>query len=461
MGARGKAGLWFRNDRILIPASDIEMQSRICVISHAGSAGHRGQKATYNAIKARFYWKGLPDVVKTFVWRCLQCQKTASGKCRPLVHGRQIQAVKPGQVVHIDHLYQQLDSESGDKYLLVLKCGFSHICQLHATKSVDVVTTVRAILDWISRFGIMEYIVTDGPSSFKNSLMKTLADTLRLEHHIVLSYCPWSNGGIERHMREVLKVFRAILSELGPRWTFHRWPELVPQIQYVLNSTENVSLGCSPIEACTGQKPRSVADLLAFTGNTFKEVETTSIPVTVIRKHVETIRRVFKEMSAYTRRFKAKAHARTNKHRKPLDEARLHIGDFVLLSRKRTKRSKLQCNWLGPYVAVEPITDFIWKLQTLDGKDTVEAHVQRIKRYSDASLNVSSQLIEHARGEDKAGSCREAWSVELPNDAGGGTEQADPQDDGGTWSSSRQASQGRVRRDGTRRTRAARGLGIP
>jgi len=400
VGAQRKAGLWYRDDRILIPVSDIELQSRICVISHAGSAGHRGQKATYNAVKARFYWPGLPDVVRTFVWRCLQCQKTASGKCRPLVFGQQIVAERPGQVVHIDHLYIQRDSESGDMYLLVLKCGFSHMCELRATKSVDVVTTVRTILDWISRYGIMEYIVSDGPSSFKNSLMKTLADTLRLTHHITLSYTPWSNGGVERLMREILKVFRAILSELGPRWTFHRWPELVPQLQYVLNSTDNVSLGCSPIEACTGQKPRSVADLLAFTGNTFKEVETTNIPTSTIRKHVDTIRKVFKEMSTYTRRFKNKAHARANKHRKPLEEARLHIGDFVLLSRKRTRQSKLQCNWLGPYVTVEPITDYIWKLKTLDGSETVEAHVQRIKRYSDASLKVTSQLIEHARGED-------------------------------------------------------------
>ena len=399
-GAQAKAGLWYRDGRILIPENDTLLQSRICVVSHAGSAGHRGQKATYDAVRARFHWKGLPEMVKAFVWRCLQCQKTASGKCRPLVFGQQIVAERPGQVVHIDHLYIQRDSESSDMYLLVLKCGFSHICELRATRSVDVVTTVRTILDWCSRYGIMEYIVTDGPSSFKNSLMKTLADTLRLEHHITMSYTPWANGGVERHMREILKVFRAILSELGPRWTFHRWPELVPQLQYVLNTTNNISLGCSPIEACTGQKPRSVTDLLAFTGDTFKEVETTSIPVAVIRKHVQKVREVFMEMSSYTRRFKARTRANANKHRKPLDEARLHIGDFVLLSRKRIKRSKLQCNWLGPYVTVEPVTDFIWKLQTLDGKDTCEAHIQRIKRYSDASLNVTTDLIAHARGED-------------------------------------------------------------
>ena len=60
---------------------------------------------------------------------------------------------------------------------MVLKCGFSHICELRATNSVDTVTTVRALLDWVSRYGIMEFIVSDGPSSFKNAVLKALAKT--------------------------------------------------------------------------------------------------------------------------------------------------------------------------------------------------------------------------------------------------------------------------------------------
>ena len=51
-----------------------------------------------------------------------------------------------------------------------------------------------------------------------------------------------------------------------------------------------------------------------------------------------------------------------NKNRKPLNEPHIHVGDFLLLARKRKKQSKLQFNWTGPYVALEPLTPHIWKI---------------------------------------------------------------------------------------------------
>ena len=88
-----------------------------------------------------------------------------------------------------------------------------------------------------------------------------------------------------------------------------------------------------------------------------------------------------------------------NRNRKPLNQPHIHIGDFLLLARKRKKRSKLQFNWTGPYVALEPITEYIWKIQSMDLSTILEAHVQRLKRYSDASLMRPVQLLEEVRNE--------------------------------------------------------------
>jgi hypothetical protein len=35
-------GLAYVGNKILIPCSDMDMISRICIVAHAGSAGHRG-----------------------------------------------------------------------------------------------------------------------------------------------------------------------------------------------------------------------------------------------------------------------------------------------------------------------------------------------------------------------------------------------------------------------------------
>ena len=72
----------------------------------------------------------------------------------------------------------------------------------------------------------------------------------------------------------------------------------------------------------------------------------------------------------------------------------MHIGEYLLLARKRGEISKLQFNWTDPYRAVKPLTIFIWRIESLDGQRTLEAHVQRLKRYSNASLNAPQKLIE-------------------------------------------------------------------
>ena len=90
-----------------------------------------------------------------------------------------------------------------------------------------------------------------------------------------------------------------------------------------------------------------------------------------------------------------------NKGRKPIDQPHIHIGDYLLLSRKREKQSKLQFNWTGPYVALAPLTPFIWKIQAIDQSPPIEAHIQRLKRYADSSLMKPLRLIEEVRGEQE------------------------------------------------------------
>ena len=192
-------GIWMDKGLIVLPIEDMELISRVCIVAHAGSAGYRGIAPTLRAIKRRFIFTDMSKIVKRFVQRCLQCLKSSSGKKIPLMFGHQILPKGPGDVVHLDHLCIQKESESSDRYLLVIKDGFSSLCELVAVPSTDAAPTVTALLRWIARYELMSTIITDGPTHFKNSLSKTLIKALRIKHHIVISYSPWANGGIERH----------------------------------------------------------------------------------------------------------------------------------------------------------------------------------------------------------------------------------------------------------------------
>ena len=55
--------------------------------------------------------------------------------------------------------------------------------------------------------------MSDTASHFKNRVMKTLKDALRVEHRFAVANSPWSNGTCERIMREVVRALKTLLVE--------------------------------------------------------------------------------------------------------------------------------------------------------------------------------------------------------------------------------------------------------
>ena len=65
---------------IFVPDDPPHLRARLLAIAHAGAAGHRGQQATEQDLKARFVWPHLGAQVREFVSKCLLCCKTRGGK---------------------------------------------------------------------------------------------------------------------------------------------------------------------------------------------------------------------------------------------------------------------------------------------------------------------------------------------------------------------------------------------
>ena len=56
-----------------------------------------------------------------------------------------------------------------------------------------------------------------------------------MEHDFAVSYASWTNGQTESINASILRVIRQLTSEYG--LTEKEWPELIPEITYVLNNT--------------------------------------------------------------------------------------------------------------------------------------------------------------------------------------------------------------------------------
>lgn len=117
--------------------------------------------------------------------------------------------------MHLDYLYIG-PSYNGLQYILVEKDGLSGYCELVTSISTHCATAAKAILDWGKRFIYQSFS--------------------KVRDYFTLSYCPWSNGVVERVNVDVLVLLKAVLIEL-------LWPIAVPIVQHIINNTPSESLG--------------------------------------------------------------------------------------------------------------------------------------------------------------------------------------------------------------------------
>ena len=110
-------GLFRYNGRIYVPDAR-QLRSRLCIVAHAGAAGHRSIEMTRKILGERFTWKGMAEFVTDFCHHCLQCVKSSTGKLLNRPMGTALYSDTPGEMLWMDYIYMQQESNTGDTYIL-------------------------------------------------------------------------------------------------------------------------------------------------------------------------------------------------------------------------------------------------------------------------------------------------------------------------------------------------------
>jgi hypothetical protein len=152
--------------------------------------------------------------VKVFVHNCLHCVATIPGDKVPRPLGAQLHATKPNEILHFDFLYIELSRDGKYQYLLLLKDDLSGYLWLVPCRKVDAAATVDALMRWHAVFDVVLLWISHRGSHFKNEVIRRVQKELKAKHHFTTADCPWSNGTIESACKQVIRAFRAGLSEL-------------------------------------------------------------------------------------------------------------------------------------------------------------------------------------------------------------------------------------------------------
>ncbi|MCG8430239.1 MAG: DDE-type integrase/transposase/recombinase, partial [Candidatus Omnitrophica bacterium] len=212
--------------------------------------GHNGFCRTYEAIRRKYYWKGIKAHIHQHCKRCPVCAQHNSAVVK-YNQGYFKAPVKPMEFIAMDLIGELPLSTQHNKYALTVICMLTGyvFCIPIPDKKADTVTEAY-IREVYCKFGGSRKILTDNGTEFKNKLFTEVATKLGVERLVYSPpYRPQSNGRIEGFH----KFLKACLGKhvSGPQ----DWESVVWKATSAYNFFPNQSSSVSPFFFMFGRDP--------------------------------------------------------------------------------------------------------------------------------------------------------------------------------------------------------------
>ncbi|KAE8696106.1 hypothetical protein F3Y22_tig00110676pilonHSYRG00061 [Hibiscus syriacus] len=278
----------------------------------------RGIQATYQKIKACFYWPKLKSMVATYIRSCSVCQQIKvehvpkPGLLQPLPIPQQAWEVITMDFIEAD----------------VAKLYLDNVYKLH---------------------GQPKLAISDRDKIFTSLFWRELMKQLGSKTLFSTAYHPETDGQTER-ANQCLEQYLRSLCFFQPR----HWAKWLPHAEWWYNTTYHYALKITPFQALYGYKP---PNMVWYT-------ETKVQSVNELMRSREDMRMLVKEqLEIASNRMKQKA----DKHK---SERVFEVGDSVYLKlqpyRQTTlalrKNLKLAAKFYGPYKITERIREVAYRL---------------------------------------------------------------------------------------------------
>ena len=367
---------WNRKPLLVLPE---KLRKRALLMLHdARVSGHLGRKKTLRKIRERFYWSGCCRDVIEWVRKCPVCiqkQKPCkSGRAPMMSHNVENRMER----ISMDVLGPLPTSKKGNRFILCMGDHFTKWITAVPLPNQETKTVANALIEYvISVFGVPREIYTDQGSNFESKLFQELCDLLGIQKSRTCPYCPQSNGYIEAFNKSLAQLLRAYCDENQRDWDVH-----LPFVMMAYRSSVHESTGYSPNELMLGWNIQLPVDLVFGTSS----------------------QNLITDMDEFVERqqeYMAKVHCQARQNAQSAKEKQKHYYDKSSTShkvklfrpgnkvwyyrpRKKSGRTpKLQKFWEGPFVVIEQLNPFIYRIGKSfrrDGKEMV-VHIDKLRTY--------------------------------------------------------------------------------
>ena len=335
------------------------LQGKVMDLLHKQS-GHQGVDRTVSLVRSRFYWTGMFGDVKEY---CRTCERCNVAKL-PHVHVRlpmsHILASRPNEVVAMDYTLLEKSSD-GREHLLVITDVFSKFSVAVPTKDETPVTTAKMLVsEWFMRYGVPERLHSDQGRNFESSLIAELCKIYNVKKTRTTPYHPQGNGQCERFNRTLHNLLRT----LSPREK-RRWPEHLPEVLFIYNSTVHASTGFTPFFLFLGRNPNlPIVSMLNFEEEADVCVSTSEY----VENHLQRMKAAYEKAGEKL----GSAAEERESHQGNCDAQEIPVGATIYLRNRVMGRNKIQDAWGSKEYIVAKIVDrdrHIYQVVSKDGTD--------------------------------------------------------------------------------------------
>lgn len=181
-------------------------------------AGHLGKHKTAARIKHYFFWPSLSLEVTQFCRSCPQCQKTLlKGPTREPLQPLPIISV-PFERLGMDIVGPVEKSKSGNRYMLVITDYGTKYPEVFPLKYVKAKMVAFSLVQFFSRVGFAQEIVTDQGTNFMSNLLKQVYQFLGIKGVRTTPYHPQTDGLTERFNQTLKQMLLMFVDKTGSDW---------------------------------------------------------------------------------------------------------------------------------------------------------------------------------------------------------------------------------------------------
>jgi hypothetical protein len=327
-------------------------------------AGHFATEKTLLRLKSHWFWPNMNQEVEKHCKACKICLETNA----PLAYGNAPLEPLPTALyfahrVHAD-LLGPMPLDQGHKYLLALVDAYSGHSTMIPIPDKKAETVANAFFEkFCCIHGMVNMLVTDQGTEFKNSIMTDLCKNLHITQRFSSASHPQSNGKIERLNRKIISYLRKYLGKSN------EWVNLVPPLQLSMNSAVHSSTNYTPHFLAFFRKPLLPTSVLEPKFSYSEDCNQARFALFQRIAHDVTKA----ENEAFQRqKIEFDKRARIQ---------RFELGDMVMSTRAKqgTQFQKFQKGWEGPYEIIQLLGHNNILLKRLGARKSIIRHSNRLK----------------------------------------------------------------------------------